>query len=82
MPNWKGYFDRLHPRNYAPVPFDRGEEMFGKIQEQMRQMRRRLEELEQRHGEILDRFSPSRDGKKSDEKEESTDPADEDVPRV
>jgi hypothetical protein len=80
--NWKGYFDRLHPRNYAPVPFERGEEMFDKIQDQMREMRKRLEELEQRHGEILDRFSRSRDGKKSDQKEESAEPADEDAPRA
>ena len=72
-PDWGRYFDRLHPRNYAPIPFDRGEEMFGKIQEQMREMRKRLEELEQRHGEILDRFSGSRDQKKSDQKEESKD---------
>jgi len=82
VPNWKGYFDKLHPRNYAPVPFDRGEEMFDKIQQQMQEMRKRLEELEKRHGDILDRFSPRRDEKKSDQKEESVDPADEDGPRV
>ncbi|MHC4433297.1 MAG: S1C family serine protease [Planctomycetota bacterium] len=70
--DWGRYFDRLHPRNYAP--FDRGEEMFDKIQEQMREMRKRLEELEKRHGEILDRFSRNRDDKKSDQKEESQDP--------
>ena len=81
-PSWRNYFDKLHPRNYAPVPFDRGQEMFDKIQEQMREMRKRLEELEQRHGEILDRFSRSRDEKKSDQDEESTDPADEDSPRA
>ncbi len=74
QPDWRGYFDRLHPRNYSPMPrFDRSEEIFDRIQKQMREMRGRLEELEQRHGEILDRFSRSRDEKKSDQEEESED---------
>ena len=82
-PDWRGYFDRLHPRNYAPVlPFDRGEEIFDKIQEQMREMRKRLEKLEERHGEILDRFSRERDEKESDEKEKSPRPTSEDVPKA
>ena len=82
IPNLKDYFDKLHPRNYAPAPFDRGEEMFDKIQKQMQEMRRRLEGLEERHGEILDRFSGSRDKKKSDEKEESPAPAGEDAQKA
>jgi hypothetical protein len=104
-PDWRGYFDKLNPRNYGPMPrFDGGEEIFDRIQKQMQEMRRRLEGrgiiydnnrpqmmqemrrrlegLEERHGEILDRFSGSRDKKKSDEKEESPAPAGEDAQKA
>ncbi|TKJ38865.1 MAG: hypothetical protein CEE38_03980 [Planctomycetes bacterium B3_Pla] len=82
-PDWKNYFDKLHPRNYAPAPpFGRGNEIFDKIQKQMRELRQRLEELEERHGEILDRFSPKRDEKDSKEPDESAPPEDKDEQRV
>ncbi|MHC4169260.1 MAG: PDZ domain-containing protein [Planctomycetota bacterium] len=69
QPGRRAFLDKLNPRNYAPGPFDRGEEMFERIQDQMREMRKRLEELEERHGEILDRLSGERDEKKSKKKE-------------
>ncbi len=78
-PDWRNYFDKLHPRNYAPMPFDRGQDMFDKIQKQMREMRKRLEELEERHGEILDRFSGERDDQKSEEKGDSVRPTGRDL---
>ena len=77
-PDWRGYFDRLHPRNYAPAPFDRGEELLDKYQKlmeevldkyqkQMRELRKSMEELEERQGEILDRISGQRDEKEPKE---------------
>jgi hypothetical protein len=51
QPGWKDYFEKLRPRNYPSQPLARGEEMFEKLQEQMRQLREHLEELEQRNRE-------------------------------
>ena len=82
-PDWRGYFDRLRPRNYPQLPrFDRGEEMFDRIQKQMRDLRRRLEEQEDRYRERIeklekyyDRLSPKRDEKDSKESDQSVEPA-------
>jgi len=81
-PDWRGYFDRLHPRNYPQLPrFDRGEEMFDKIQKQMRDLRRRLEEQEDNYRERLeklekyyDRLVPKPKEKDSAEREEPVQP--------
>jgi hypothetical protein len=82
LPDWRGYFDRLHPRNYPQLPrFDRGEEMLDKIQKQMRDLGRRLEEQEERYRERLeklekyyDRLAPKPKEKDSAEREEPVQP--------
>ena len=70
-PDWRGYFDRLHPRNYAPVPFDRGEEVFDRIQKQMRELRQRLEEQEEHYRRRLEKLEKYYDrlSSKHDEKD-------------
>ncbi|UCE50511.1 MAG: PDZ domain-containing protein [Phycisphaerales bacterium] len=80
-PDWRGYFDRLYPRNYPFQPFDRGEEMVDKIEKQMRDLRERLEQQEQRYRErfeklekYYDRISPKREEKDSEEPKESIEP--------
>ena len=79
LPDWRGYFDRLDPRNYPQLPrFDRGEEMLDKIQKQMRDLGRRLEEQEERYRERLeklekyyDRLVPKPEEKDSKDQKES-----------
>lgn len=80
-PDWRGYFDKLHPRNYPMLRFDRGEEMYDKIQKQMRDLRRRLEEQEDRYRERIeklekyyDRLAPKPKEKDSAEREEPVQP--------
>ena len=68
--------DKLSPYRELLTPrFEPGGQMFERIQKQMREMRRRLEELEKRHGELLERFSGDRDEKKSNEKKEPIRPS-------
>lgn len=82
LPDWRGYFDRLNPRDYGPLPrFDRGEEMLDKIQKQMNELRKRLEEQEERSRErfeklekYFDRLSPKPDEKGAEAPEESVEP--------
>jgi len=86
QPDWRGYFDKLNPRNYGPMPrFDRSEEVFDKYQKQMEEvldkyqkqmheLRKSLEDLEERQGEILDRICGQRDEKEPKEGEESARP--------
>ena len=81
-PDWRGYFDRLHPRNYPQLPrFDRGEEMLNNIQKQMRDLGRRLEEQEERYRERLeklekyyDRLVPKPEEEDSKDQKESVQP--------
>lgn len=76
-PNWRDYFERLSPRNFDPVPhLDRGEELLDKVQKQIRDLRKRLEEQEQRNRgrfekleKYFDRLSPKSDEKDKDSKE-------------
>ena len=91
-PDWKEYFDNLHPRNYNPmphIPLPHREEMLDKIQKQMRDLRKRLEEQEQRYRErfeklekYYDRLSPRRDEKDSKEPEKSVEPTGTDEHKV
>jgi hypothetical protein len=54
-----------------PTPqFDPGQEMFDRIEKQMRKLQERLEALEKRHGETFDRFSDESDKEKSEKQEE------------
>ena len=72
QPDWRGYFDKLNPRNYGPMPrFDRSDEIHDRIQKQMHEMRERLDVLEKRYREKLDGFLDKRDEKEPEEKEES-----------
>jgi hypothetical protein len=90
--DWKDYFEKVHPRNYNPmphIPLPHGNEMLDRLQEQMRDLRKRLEEQEQRYRERLeklekyyDRLSPKHDDKEATESDESTHPEDKDGQRV
>ncbi len=70
-------------------PFGRRDEMFDKIQQQLRELRARLEENEQRYRESLEkleeyyhRFSPKRDENDSKKPDESAQPEDKEEQRV
>jgi len=92
QPDWRGYFDKLNPRNYNPmphIPLPHREEMLEKIQKQMRDLRKRLEEQEQLYRErfeklekYYDRLSPRRDEKDSKEPEKSVEPTGTDEHKV
>lgn len=65
---------RLPMKFYEPSPptpsFGPGDEMFDRIEKQMRKLQERLEALEKRHGETFDRFSEGSDKEESEEQEE------------
>ena len=51
-------------------PFGPGDEMFDRIEKQMRKLQERLEALEKRHGEMFDRFLEGSDKEESEKQEE------------
>ena len=79
-PQWRDYFDKVHPRNFGPMPrLDRGEEMLDRIQEQMRDLRQRMQKQEERYRERLEklekyyrRSSPRGNERDSTESDESS----------
>ena len=69
---WKRYYDYekwAWPRYRPAPPFGPGEDMFDKIEKQMRELRGRLEELEKRHREMRERFSDEQNRKESKEQQ-------------
>jgi hypothetical protein len=77
---------RLHMRFYEPSvptpPFDSGDEMFDRIEKQMRKLQERLEALEKRHGEMFDRFLEESDKEESEKQEEPVRQEDKDSQKV
>ena len=53
--DWKPYVDKIRPEF---MPFGPGEEMFDRIEKQMREMRERLEALEKWHKDTFDSEEP------------------------
>ncbi len=53
--SWKQYFENLKPYQMPEIPrFGPGDETFDVIEEQMRELRERIEQLEKSHREMLD----------------------------
>ena len=81
--DWKSYFDRLYPRVYPPAPpFGPGNEMFDKIQKQMRDLQQRMEQLEKRQRQAPKPFLDEPDKNESQGQEKSLQPEEEDEQEV
>ncbi len=52
--NWRSYLDRFRRQGPPAVPSEPDEQMFDKIQEQMRELQKRLDKLEKSQKEMLD----------------------------
>jgi hypothetical protein len=81
-PDWRGYFDRLKPRDFDPAPhLDRGEEMYERLRNRLRELQKRLDQQEERYRERFEklekyynRLSPKIDAKESKEPKGSVEP--------
>jgi hypothetical protein len=57
--NWKPYLDKIRPGINPPfAPFRPGNEMFDKIQKQMKELQQRLDKLEKRQKKMFDSEKP------------------------
>lgn len=57
--NWKPYFDKIRPEINPPfAPFMPGNEMFDRIEKQMKELQKRLDNLEKRQDKTFDSEKP------------------------
>jgi hypothetical protein len=59
--NWKPYLDKIRPDINLPfAPFGPGDEMFNKIQKQMKELQQRLDKLEKQQNKMFDSEKPGK----------------------
>jgi hypothetical protein len=80
--DWRYYFEKLYPHSYSPPAFGPGDQVFDKIQKQMRELQQRLEKLEKRHKEMPDRSPEELDEQEPQEQKKSIQPERKEQQRV
>jgi hypothetical protein len=84
-PQWKDYFDKVHPRNYGPMlRLDRSDKILETLEklDQILRERERQTIIEKPPRDLLDYLFDGWDQEKPEEKEESNPPSDENLPNA
>ncbi len=82
-PQWKEYFDKVHPRNYGPMLDRRDEilEQIKKLDQTLRERKRERQTFKKLRPDLLDHLFDDWLEEVPDEEEESTQSADEGLPK-